>query len=225
VRRRNPQTLEQVSIVRSAHDLPSFFESLDMRAFNGVAVYYHRPSVQLAPDFYRDIIRECGRYASSKISDLLTRFQFEEKWVENILLNIPHLLEGIPVKQFFGRFKGLPGVIVSAGPSLRHSLPYLERMRDRALLCCVDTSWKVLQRCGIEPHLVMVLDAQKHSVRHFSGTRAGGAMLLADMVSAPVCSTRFRVRALSAPPRNITMILTAHSAGRPLPLLTGWSGG
>ena len=133
-----------------------------------------------------------GQYVSSKISDLLTRFEFEERWVENILGNLPRLFSAGRVVSLFGKFAGRPGVIVSAGPSLRRNVRVLGRLRDRALIVAVDTAAPVLARAGIAPHLIMTLDAQKHSIKHFLGLESGGAALLADMVCYPPVIRSFR---------------------------------
>lgn len=179
-----PSHLEDVAVVTSTADLPSVFEAVDISSFRGIAHFVHRPSYQLYPDFYDSIMRDMGQYISSKISDLLTRFEFEMKWVDNILANLPRLYDAGRVGDLFGRFRGCPGVIVSAGPSLRKNAHLLNQMRDRALVVCVDTALKVLRKMDITPHIVMTLDAQKYSIKHFLGAGAGAA-LLADLVSCP----------------------------------------
>ena len=96
------------------------------------------------------------------------------------------------VRDLFGAFAGIPGVIISAGPSLRGNLRFLEGMRDRALLVAVDTAAPVLQKRNIVPHLIMTLDAQKHSIKHFMGLRESGAALIADLVCFPPVIRSYR---------------------------------
>lgn len=180
-----PAHLEGVTVISSSADLASVFEEIDMSGFRGIAHYVHRPSYQLYRDFYDALFRDMNQYATSKISDLLTRFEFEERWVENILVNVKHLFLSHRVRDLFGSFGGFPGVIVSAGPSLRRNVRLLREMRDRALIVAVDTAAPVLQKEGIVPHLVMTLDAQKYSIKHFIGIRESGAALLADLVCYP----------------------------------------
>ncbi len=193
-RRACPEFLGGVRIIMSSADLPALFEEVDMSGFRGVAHYLHRPSYLIDAGFYDDLIRETGRYVSSKISDLLTRLEFEERWVENIIQNLPHLFTATRVGRLFGAFRGLPGVIVSAGPSLRRNVRLLAEMKSRALIVAVDTAAPVLQKTGIAPHVIMTLDAQKHSIRHFLPLRGDGAALCADMVSCPPVLRDFRGR-------------------------------
>ncbi len=131
------------------------------------------------------MVADISRYFSSKLSDLLTRFEFEERWIANIFANLPRSFDAGRVADLFGKFSGFPGIIVSAGPSLRKNASALGRLRGRALIISVDTALKVLLRHGVEPHIVMTIDAQKHSIKHFLGERPGGTVLLADMVSYP----------------------------------------
>ncbi len=178
-----PEYFSGCSLITSPQNAAEFIESIDLKHFKGISHYSHRPSFQLDPDFYREIIETAKNSSSSKISDMLTRFEFEERWVSNIFRNIPYLLTSSRISQLFGAFKGIPGIIVSAGPSLRKNVHQLKKLRDRALILCVDTALPVLKKCGVEPHIVMTLDAQKHSHRHFSGIDTSGINLLADMVS------------------------------------------
>ncbi|MBN2159273.1 MAG: motility associated factor glycosyltransferase family protein [Spirochaetes bacterium] len=194
VRENCPQHLSGVAVVSSTADLPAALEGIDMAGFRGMAHYPHRPSYQLYREFYDSVFRDMGQYMSSKISDLLTRFEFEERWVENILKNIHHLFTSGSVISLFGRFAGVPGVIVSAGPSLRKNAGILGEMRGRALIVAVDTAARVLGRIGIEPHIIMTLDSQKYSMKHFLGLRGGGAALLADLVSYPAVARSYRGR-------------------------------
>ncbi|MCU0844396.1 MAG: DUF115 domain-containing protein [Spirochaetes bacterium] len=180
-----PTNLEGAHIIVSPGEIPSLLESFDIDTFRGKAVFFHRPSYLLAKDFYDSMVADISRYFSSKLSDLLTRFEFEERWISNIFANLPRSFDAGRVADLFGKFSGFPGIIVSAGPSLRKNASTLGRLRGRALIISVDTALKVLLRHGVEPHIVMTIDAQKHSIKHFLGERPGGTVLLADMVSYP----------------------------------------
>ena len=180
-----PSNMEGVHIIVSPGDIPALLENFDIDVFRGKAVYFHRPSYTLDRAFYDSMVADISRYFSSRLSDLLTRFEFEERWIANIFANLPRSFQAGRVAELFGKFSGFPGIIVSAGPSLRKNASLLGRLRGRALIVSVDTALKVLLRHGVEPHIVMTIDAQKHSIKHFLGERPGGTVLLADMVSYP----------------------------------------
>ncbi|MFC1668755.1 motility associated factor glycosyltransferase family protein [Spirochaetota bacterium] len=187
-----PDHLTDVAVVNSSYDLPKIFEELDLSDFKGISLYTHRSSYQIYKDFYDGIIKDISQYISSKVSDLLTRFEFEERWVENIFSNIPLVFKSSTVINLFGKFKGYPGIIVSAGPSLRKNVELLHKIKDKALIVCVDTAIKVLTRRNIYPHIVMTLDAQAYSVKHFLGLSNYYPVLLADVVSNPGVARQYK---------------------------------
>ena len=184
-RKINPESLQELVLIQGAVDLQAFFESYDLSTFKGTAVYRHRPSYLLDQDYYDRMSADINQYLSSKLSDLLTRFEFEGKWIENIVQNLHHVFSAVPVIDLFGKFSGYPGIIVSAGPSLKKNIGHISRLKDRVLIVAVDTALKVLLKHGMEPHIVMTLDAQRHSIKHFLGIPRISAALLADMVSYP----------------------------------------
>jgi len=181
----NPGILKKIIIITSASEIESYFERIDISGFNGISHYIHRPSYQIDPEFYDSITANISRYVSSRVSDLLTRFEFEERWIRNIFRNLKHLASAEGVGRFFGAFRGYPGIIVSAGPSLKKNIRELEKLRDRAVIVAVDTAYKVLSRHNITPHFVVTLDAQKYSSKHFLGVPDNDAVLVADIVSCP----------------------------------------
>lgn len=181
----NPDALREIVLITAAIDIPDALENIEMASFRGAAVFRHRPSYLLYRDFYDALERDVHQYFSSRLSDMLTRFEFAERWVGNILDNAHHLFTSIPVKSLFGKFRGMAGIIVSAGPSLRKNVSLLKEAKDKALIVCVDTALKILEKNGVAPHIVMTLDAQKHSVKHFLGVRETSSLLLGDVVSCP----------------------------------------
>ncbi len=89
---------------------------------------------------------------------------------QNILRNLPHILKTRPVRLLENRFKGRPGIIVSAGPSLDDNIALLRRVKDRALILAVDTALKPLLARGIQPHFTVTADPSHKNYRHLLGT-------------------------------------------------------
>lgn len=181
----NPGIMEGATVITGRLDVHNVLEPIEISSFRGARVYRHRPSCQLYPDFYEDMAADIQQFFSSKMSDLLTRFEFEKLWIRNIFSNLNNLDRGYAVHDLFGKFKSIPGIIVSAGPSLRKNIDQLSMLKDRVLIVCVDTALKPMLKKGITPHIVMTLDAQAHSIKHFLGTNTDNAVLLADVVSYP----------------------------------------
>ncbi len=191
-REANSSFLDGVMIVTSPAEIPDALENIDIATFRGAAVYQHRPSYLIDREFYDAMAADIRQYFTSRLSDMLTRFEFAGRWTENILGNIHHAYSATPVCALFGAFRGMPGIIVSAGPSLRKNIALLREAREKALVVCVDTAFKIMEKHGVSPHIVMTLDAQRHSVRHFLGVADRAPLLLADLVSFPAVLRDYR---------------------------------
>lgn len=181
----NPAYVKNIKIIKSSNELIKVFEQTDIAKITGISAFIHRQSYALDKPFYDLLVSGAREFISSRFSDLLTRFEFEADWVDHIFRNIHQLYKSIPVSEFFGKFSGIPGIIVSAGPSLRKNIHILKQLKDKALIVCVDTALKILLRNNIQPHLVMTIDSQKYSLKHFIGIQKPETVLLADIVSHP----------------------------------------
>ncbi len=167
----------------------NYLESLSAEKLDSVKFFRNQSDILYYKDFYREIEEKINRVFSSKMSDLLTKFEFERIWVRNTLVNTIHF-HSSPVKRtrirsLENKFSGSTAVLVSAGPSLRRQCSLLKKYRDRVFIFSCDTSMKVLQKFGIIPDGVMTLDAQNHSFFHFLGEDFSAIPLFADLVTSP----------------------------------------
>ncbi len=61
------------------------------------------------------------------------------------------------------RFKGVPAVIVAAGPSLEKNLAALRPFRDRVVVFAMARSVRLLERYGIQPHFLVHTEAKDYA--------------------------------------------------------------
>ncbi len=106
----------------------------------------------------------------TQLLDFKSRLAEDSMVPRNILKNIPGILKTRPVKPLENAFTGLPGFIVSAGPSLDKNILYLKKINHRAVIICVDTALKPLLKRGIHPHFTMVADPSYRNYLHLQGT-------------------------------------------------------
>ena len=69
----------------------SYIESAPLERFSGLRVIRHRPSIDLDPEFYERQEEFLKKSIQTRLSDLLTRFEFEKNWIRNIIINSRHL--------------------------------------------------------------------------------------------------------------------------------------
>ena len=75
-----------------------------------------------------------------------------------VLDNIHNLLKYDQTSVFHNRFKGIPGVIVSPGPSLEKSINTLKKIKGKAVIVCVLRALGTLLKNDIEPDIVIQID-------------------------------------------------------------------
>ncbi len=90
--------------------------------------------------------------------NLATMNLFSEQWLENYIQNLRHLSSSPGFRHFFQQFKGIPGIIVSAGPSLEKNLHLLKDLRERAVIICAGTTLQAMAKQGIFPHFLALID-------------------------------------------------------------------
>lgn len=132
----------------------------------------HRASVQIHPQYYRWLHGKIKDFASQFAVAVTTHVFVSTGWSVNILKNIDELIKAPPVESLFGKNKGKPAIVVSAGPSLDKNIDVLKEVQDRALIIAVGTSLKPLLQRGIKPHLVVAIDADKKHYEHFKDVKA-----------------------------------------------------
>ncbi|MCB1307772.1 MAG: motility associated factor glycosyltransferase family protein [Leptospiraceae bacterium] len=188
----------------SMEALRTYLESLPAERFKGIRIIQHSPSMKLDPDFYTRVETIVRNILRARMSDMLTRFEFEKVWVRNIIINSrllpdrndPHA-SVYTTRHWENVLQNVPGVVVAAGPSLRESLADLAYLKERAFLLACDTAARVMATAGILPHAIMTLDAQKHTLFHFqSDPIFKECLLFADLVTHPAVLRHIPHRAL-----------------------------
>ncbi|MCC5816604.1 MAG: motility associated factor glycosyltransferase family protein [Leptospira sp.] len=166
----------------------NYMDGLSIERMSGIRIYKNPASIQLNSEFYMEIENRLKMLFSSKMSDLLTKFEFESLWISNIIRNTIHFQKrknSYKIVKLYNILEGTPAVLVSAGPSLRSQIPLLKKMKDKMFIMSCDTSMKVLLKSGITPDAVYTLDAQMNSLFHFLGEDMSSIPLFADMVTSP----------------------------------------
>ena len=141
----------------------------------GIRVVEHPPSrtrldgvgVALA-----ETMRELAGNARMGVITTLTRCVTS---IENQLANLSHGAFGPGIEDLRGAAAGRPGIVVSAGPSLRRNIEHLAApgVRDHCVIIATQTTLKPLLAAGVAPHYVTALDYHEISRRFHEGIDAG----------------------------------------------------
>jgi len=147
----------------------SHLEPHNLTIMAGTQIVTHQPSLQIAEDFHARMTRRIAEFAAFCRMSLATLVTNAQVTCQNIAYNLPTYLATPPIDHLKNRFAGLPGIVVSAGPSLRKNLDLLAQAKGRAVICCVQTVFKTLLAKDITPDFVTSLDYHEVSRRFFEG--------------------------------------------------------
>ena len=90
--------------------------------------------------------------------NLATTDRFTENWLLNGFKNLRTINETPAINNFFGQFKNIPAIIVSAGPSLEKNIHQLNDVKEKALIICAGSSIRAMKRHNITPHFLLAID-------------------------------------------------------------------
>lgn len=129
----------------------------------------HPPSQQIAGDFHARVRNLLTDYVTFVRMALVTLVQNSQVTCRNVAHNLVAYLSTPPISIFQQSFRGRPGIIVSAGPSLRKNIDLLPQAKGKAVICAVQTVLKPLLQRGVRPDFVTSLDYHEVSKHYFEG--------------------------------------------------------
>ncbi|MCB1114087.1 MAG: DUF115 domain-containing protein [Chlamydiia bacterium] len=83
---------------------------------------------------------------------------YAKDFYQNFWGNLHKISESKLFSKLKDAFKGVPAIVVGAGPSLGKQIPLLKKLQDKALIISGGTATNVLNANGISPHLHLALD-------------------------------------------------------------------
>lgn len=197
----------------SLHNLWRYLDSLPIQRLKGVRVIPNPSSIQKDSEFYKEVESNFIKIFSAKMSDLMTKMEFERIWLKNSITNSLRFNDSpprYPIKILENKFRGIPAVLASAGPSFSKVFPHIKKNRDKYFLFSCDTTGKVIRKLGDSPDAVVTLDAQQNSQFHFLGENYSEIPIFADMVASPNLIQRLPFNSIV---HSITTSYKSHADG------------
>lgn len=94
-----------------------------------------------------------------------TYMEFNQRWFEATLNNIPGILKSNSINEYINRFKNKPAIIVSAGPSLEKNIKELKDAKDKIMIISGGRTLKPLLNIDIKPDLLSIIDSGEPSYK------------------------------------------------------------
>jgi hypothetical protein len=87
--------------------------------------------------------------------------------IEHHFKNLPDMIKTAKLTKIFGKGEGETAIIVSTGPSLTKQIPLLKKIKDHVTIISVDASFPILEKHGIKPDFVTVLERVPETAKFF----------------------------------------------------------
>jgi|GEM_PF-6413405 len=120
-------------------------------------------------DEYLTLQREINDLACQYFVNDATVDKYALTWLGNVFANLEYSLSDPGVVNLFGKFKGDPCFIVSAGPSLDYDIEALKRFSKRALFIAAGSSEALLENKGLVPDFFVSIDATEENKDFLAG--------------------------------------------------------
>ncbi|MCF7913639.1 MAG: DUF115 domain-containing protein [Spirochaetaceae bacterium] len=140
---------------------------------------------QTAPDYYSLAHSIVEAERSRKRVNSSTVKRFGRRWIRNLAQNLDTMGMAGNLNQLRDLFRGIPAMVIAAGPTLDTVLPDLEQLQQRMVLIATDTSLRALLRNGVTPDFTLVVDPQYWNTRHLDGLDLQRTILISESATHP----------------------------------------
>lgn len=104
---------------------------------------------------------------------------------KNALKNLKTLINAPTINCLKNKYKQLPLVLVSAGPSLDSAIPFLKRVQYKAIIMSMNSSYRILQKQGIHSHFTLAIDPNPTTFSGFKNEDVRSTVLLTSHMVYP----------------------------------------
>ncbi len=119
-----------------------------------------RPYVDLFKDSFLKLKAEINSFLNRKAINTATLKRFDRLWTKNTFKNSQYFFTLGGIQLLSDRLKGLPAIVLCAGPSLEEDINTIAVYKDNIILIAVDTALLPLLKRGITPDFVIAVDPQ-----------------------------------------------------------------
>lgn len=109
-------------------------------------------------DLFHDFCAKTEFQLNITLRSMSEHLSMGDQFFSNYFTNLTKQPSSYWSEKLFGKFHNVPAIICGAGPSLEKVIPYLEQLKDKALIFAGGTSVNALNAKGVQPHLGVGLD-------------------------------------------------------------------
>ncbi len=136
-------------------------------AINGFTKFKFPSLYKKHKDYYQKYESNFEKIIQNTKIEINTQEAFSKLFFNNEIANLEVTMSTIGIKEFKNFAHGIPGIIISAGPSLDKNISLLKNAKSKSLLFSVPTALKFLIKNGIIPDFVVAIDPNEISINSF----------------------------------------------------------
>ena len=133
-------------------------------------------------------------YLSRKNINIATLTRFQKLWSRNIIKNHKSFMTNKGIKNFFGKYKEKPCMVISAGPSLNDHIDDINKHQNKFIIIAVDSIFQTLEKRGINPDFIIAVDPQYINYKYFEYNKYYDPILVSEMSTFPMILEKYRGR-------------------------------
>ena len=171
-----------LSIGIEARDISGLVSHMSAKQFRIVPL---SPLLDIFEEYYRDVQAILQSRLSRQQVNAATLRRFGRRWTRNLADNLEIMNTARDAGEWRDRLRGLPAVVVAAGPSLDEVLPFMPEIAERSVVISSDTAARALLKTGVVPDFIIVVDPQYWNSRHLDGLDLSNCILISESATHP----------------------------------------
>ncbi|MCL2146429.1 MAG: DUF115 domain-containing protein [Synergistaceae bacterium] len=150
-----------------------------------VKIIFHISYRTIYKDLYDNVLRTFISEKTSINTSIATFEHFIGEWTNNQFKSIKRLDHSAAA--LYGKFKGVPGIVASAGPSLEKHFDKLRGIYDKAVIVSPGTSSRIFNSQKIGSHISMSIDSQIYQANIYNGFNLDSVLVGSYRLNPQVC--------------------------------------
>lgn len=152
-------------------------EHLPLQIANEIAGFVSGSFYKVTPPIYEKLYpgiiaqldMELKDMIIQQISNMQTRREYQETWLNNILGNFLHMAASPSIAELKDLWKDdeLKAIVVGSGPSLKKDIHYLSQLKDKCFIIAAGSSIQAMEHFGVYPHVVVSMDGSLSNYQVF----------------------------------------------------------
>lgn len=165
-----------------ARGISGLISNLSVKKFQIIPL---SPLVDSFVEYYGEVQTILQTRLSRQQVNTATLRRFGRRWTRNLADNLEIMNTARDAGEWRERLKGMPAVVVAAGPSLDEVLPFMPGIAERSIVISSDTAARALLRREVVPDFIIIVDPQYWNSRHLDGLDLSKSILISESATHP----------------------------------------